>query len=86
MPHRQEEDRFLPYRRFHPRSRGAARRHALVRDNGSMSLFRADGIVLRTQKLGEADRIMLCFSGGAAPHCGSAAGPAPRPDTRGGVR
>ncbi|MFM9673382.1 DNA repair protein RecO, partial [Streptomyces galilaeus] len=24
-----------------------------------MSLFRDDGIVLRTQKLGEADRIML---------------------------
>ncbi|MFF5130373.1 hypothetical protein ACFY41_26000 [Streptomyces syringium] len=29
-----------------------------------MSLFRDDGIVLRTQKLGEADRIMLCSSGG----------------------
>ncbi|MGW3203557.1 hypothetical protein [Streptomyces sp. NPDC001135] len=32
-----------------------------------MSLFRDDGIVLRTQKLGEADRIMLCCSGGQPP-------------------
>ncbi|WP_232027325.1 recombination protein O N-terminal domain-containing protein [Streptomyces lincolnensis] len=29
-----------------------------------MSLFRDDGIVLRTQKPGEADRIMLRSSGG----------------------
>ncbi|MFF4185535.1 hypothetical protein ACFYZ9_20300 [Streptomyces sp. NPDC001691] len=43
-----------------------------------MSLFRDDGIVLRTQKLGEADRIMLCSSGGQPPD--------PRPETRGGVR
>ncbi|MGW2601165.1 hypothetical protein [Streptomyces klenkii] len=43
-----------------------------------MSLFRDDGIVLRTQKLGEADRIML-FSPGGRP-------PDPRPDTRGGAR
>ncbi|WP_367136497.1 hypothetical protein [Streptomyces sp. STD57] len=43
-----------------------------------MSLFRDDGIVLRTQKLGEADRIML-FSPGGHP-------PDPRPDTRGGAR
>ncbi|MFB9390912.1 hypothetical protein ACFPM3_01090 [Streptomyces coeruleoprunus] len=32
-----------------------------------MSLFRDDGIVLRTQKLGEADRIMLCLPGGRPP-------------------
>ncbi|MCL7426937.1 recombination protein O N-terminal domain-containing protein [Streptomyces sp. NPDC052415] len=30
-----------------------------------MSLFRDDGVVLRTQKLGEADRIMLCRPWGA---------------------
>ncbi|MGW1495203.1 hypothetical protein [Streptomyces sp. NPDC002402] len=43
-----------------------------------MSLFRDDGVVLRTQKLGEADRIMLCSPGGHPP--------GPRPDTRGGAR
>ncbi|MFI9829351.1 hypothetical protein ACIHIX_16840 [Streptomyces sp. NPDC051913] len=43
-----------------------------------MSLFRDDGIVLRTQKLGEADRIMLCPPGGHPPY--------PRPDARGGAR
>ncbi|MFE5815407.1 hypothetical protein ACFQ6S_18620 [Streptomyces sp. NPDC056479] len=43
-----------------------------------MSLFRDDGIVLRTQKLGEADRIMLCLPGGHPPD--------PRPDTPGGAR
>ncbi|MEU7135323.1 hypothetical protein [Streptomyces sp. NPDC046261] len=43
-----------------------------------MSLFRDDGIVLRTQKLGEADRIMLRSSGGQPLY--------PRPDTRGGGR
>ncbi|MFF7163107.1 hypothetical protein ACFZBP_17400 [Streptomyces sp. NPDC008086] len=43
-----------------------------------MSLFRDDGIVLRTQKLGEADRIMLCLPGGHPP--------APRPKARGGAR
>ncbi|MFF4251972.1 hypothetical protein ACFY1L_12245 [Streptomyces sp. NPDC001663] len=32
-----------------------------------MSLFRDDGIVLRTQKLGEADRIMLQSRGGRPP-------------------
>jgi hypothetical protein len=51
-----------------------------------MSLFRDDGIVLRTQKLGEADRVTLCSPGGhppTAPDCCCAAG---RPDTRGGVR
>ncbi|MFF9058159.1 hypothetical protein ACIRPQ_11755 [Streptomyces sp. NPDC101213] len=42
-----------------------------------MSLFRDDGIVLRTQKLGEADRIMLRSRGGHPPH--------PRP-SRGGAR
>lgn len=43
-----------------------------------MSLFRDDGIVLRTQKLGEADRIMLCSPGGPPPD--------PRPEARGGLR
>ncbi|WP_323179435.1 hypothetical protein [Streptomyces sp. NBC_00452] len=43
-----------------------------------MSLFRDDGIVLRTQKLGEADRIMLCSLGGHPPD--------PRPKSRGGAR
>ncbi|MCX5437231.1 recombination protein O N-terminal domain-containing protein [Streptomyces sp. NBC_00056] len=42
-----------------------------------MSLFRDDGIVLRTQKLGEADRIMLFSPGGRPPYpqsesCGGA--------------
>ncbi|MEU1161990.1 hypothetical protein ABZ372_15140 [Streptomyces sp. NPDC005921] len=32
-----------------------------------MSLFRDDGIVLRTQKLGEADRIMPRPCGGRPP-------------------
>ncbi|MEJ8669257.1 hypothetical protein WKI71_14735 [Streptomyces sp. MS1.AVA.1] len=41
-----------------------------------MSLFRDDGIVLRTQKLGEADRIMLCCPGTT---------PGPRPKARGGA-
>jgi hypothetical protein len=41
-----------------------------------MSLFRDDGIVLRTQKLGEADRIMLRSSGEQPPD--------PRPEARGG--
>ncbi|MDT9698032.1 hypothetical protein [Streptomyces sp. P17] len=43
-----------------------------------MSLFRDDGIVLRTQKLGEADRIMLCCPGGQPS--------GPRPGACGGVR
>ncbi|WP_406111758.1 recombination protein O N-terminal domain-containing protein [Streptomyces sp. NBC_01003] len=43
-----------------------------------MSLFRDDGIVLRTQKLGEADRIMLFSPGGRPPYL--------QPDTRGGAR
>ncbi|WP_251018811.1 recombination protein O N-terminal domain-containing protein [Streptomyces sp. ISL-11] len=43
-----------------------------------MSLSRDDGIVLRTQKLGEADRIMLGSPGGQPPY--------PRPDTHGGGR
>lgn len=30
---------------------------------GGMSLFRDDGVVLRTQKPGEADRIMLLSRG-----------------------
>ncbi|MER6155502.1 hypothetical protein ABT147_08125 [Streptomyces sp. NPDC001868] len=43
-----------------------------------MSLFRDDGVVLRTQKLGEADRIMLCSPGGRPPY--------PQQETRGGAR
>ncbi|MCX5081602.1 recombination protein O N-terminal domain-containing protein [Streptomyces sp. NPDC001939] len=43
-----------------------------------MSLFRDDGIVLRTQKLGEADRIMLFPSGERPPY--------PWPEPRGGAR
>ncbi|MFF4355661.1 hypothetical protein [Streptomyces sp. NPDC001604] len=42
-----------------------------------MSLFRDDGIVLRTQKPGEADRIMLRHRGGHPPR--------PRPNTPGGA-
>ena len=41
--------------------RGTARRAVPVRavgENGGVSLYRDDGIVLRTQKLGEADRIV----------------------------
>ncbi|MEW2154544.1 hypothetical protein AB0950_04485 [Streptomyces sp. NPDC007189] len=41
-----------------------------------MSLFRDDGIVLRTQKPGGADRIMLCRPGGQPPD--------PRPAGSGG--
>jgi DNA repair protein RecO (recombination protein O) len=33
-----------------------------VRDNGSVGLYRDDGIVLRTQKLGEADRIVTVLT------------------------
>ncbi|MBV7697702.1 hypothetical protein [Streptomyces sp. TRM70350] len=33
-----------------------------------MSLFRDDGIALRTQKLGGADRVMLRHCGGRPPH------------------
>ncbi|WP_405481345.1 hypothetical protein [Streptomyces sp. NBC_00009] len=51
-----------------------------------MSLFRDDGIVLRTQKLGEADRIMLFSPGGHCAHVRLRRGPYPRPEPRGGVR
>ncbi len=43
-----------------------------------MSLFRDDGIVLRTREPGEADRITLRSPGGRPP--------CPRPETRGGAR
>ncbi|MEJ8634911.1 hypothetical protein [Streptomyces sp. MS2.AVA.5] len=43
-----------------------------------MSLFRDDGVVLRTQKWGEAGRVMLCSSGGPPP--------GPRSWAGGGVR
>ena len=33
-----------------------------MRDNGRVSLYRDDGIVLRTQKLGEADRIVTILT------------------------
>jgi DNA repair protein RecO (recombination protein O) len=33
-----------------------------VRDNGGMQLYRDDGVVLRTQKLGEADRIITVLA------------------------
>ncbi len=33
-----------------------------MRDNGTVSLYRDDGIVLRTQKLGEADRIITILT------------------------
>jgi DNA repair protein RecO (recombination protein O) len=33
-----------------------------VRENGTVSLYRDDGIVLRTQKLGEADRIVTVLT------------------------
>ncbi|SED47539.1 Recombination protein O N terminal [Streptomyces sp. 3213] len=45
---------------------------------GPMSLFRDDGIVLRTQKLGEADRIVPQSPGGRPPY--------PRQKSRGGAR
>ena len=35
---------------------------AAVRDNGPVSVYRDDGIVLRTQKLGEADRIVTLLT------------------------
>jgi DNA repair protein RecO (recombination protein O) len=38
--------------------RGSAGSRPEVRDNGQVSLYRDDGIVLRTHKLGEADRIV----------------------------
>ena len=33
-----------------------------MRDNGDMQLYRDDGVVLRTQKLGEADRIITVLA------------------------
>ncbi|MFE7010865.1 hypothetical protein ACFVAQ_10195 [Streptomyces sp. NPDC057651] len=43
-----------------------------------MSLFRDDGIVLRTQRLGEADGVMLFSPGGRPPYS--------QPESRGGAR
>jgi hypothetical protein len=51
-----------------------------------MSLFRDDGIVLRTRKPGEADRIMLCFPVGHRVRLRPRRRPDPRPETRGGAR
>lgn len=53
---------------------------------GPMSLFRDDGIVLRTQKLGEADRIMPRSPGGHWIRWRLRRGPYPRQETRGGAR
>ncbi|MEW1772081.1 hypothetical protein [Streptomyces sp. NPDC086777] len=44
-----------------------------------MSLFRDDGIVLRTQKLGEADRTVLRPHGGHGVRRRLRRGPHPRP-------
>ncbi|MEU6256372.1 hypothetical protein [Streptomyces sp. NPDC047043] len=51
-----------------------------------MSLFRDDGIVLRTQKLGEADRTMLCSPGARSARLPLRGGPDSRQKTRGGAR
>jgi len=51
-----------------------------------MSLFRDDGIVLRTRKPGEADRIMLHYRGGHGSRLPLRGGTPPQSDTRGGVR
>jgi DNA repair protein RecO (recombination protein O) len=51
----------LADRRAHKQQRTApstARSCPVVRDNGKVQPYRDDGIVLRTQKLGEADRII----------------------------
>ncbi|MCX4762030.1 recombination protein O N-terminal domain-containing protein [Streptomyces sp. NBC_01275] len=50
-----------------------------------MSLFRDDGIVLRTQKLGEADRIMLQSRGGHGVRLRLRRGPHPQ-QSHGGAR
>ncbi|MFD8815278.1 hypothetical protein ACFV23_28240 [Streptomyces sp. NPDC059627] len=44
-----------------------------------MSLFRDDGIVLRTQKPGEADRVMLQSCGGHGVRLRLRRGPHPQP-------
>ncbi len=51
-----------------------------------MSLFRDDGVVLRTRRLGEADRIMLCCPVGHRIRLRLRRGPDPRPKARGGAR
>ena len=45
-----------------PAPRAWRRGEAALRDNGRVSVYRDDGIVLRTQKLGEADRIITLLS------------------------
>jgi Recombination protein O N terminal len=44
------------------RDRGPARKVGGVRDNGGVQGYRDDGVVLRTQKLGEADRIITLLT------------------------
>ncbi|WP_369246460.1 hypothetical protein [Streptomyces sp. R41] len=51
-----------------------------------MSLFRDDGIVLRTQKLGEADRIMMQSPGGHCIRLRLRRGPYLQPKSRGSAR
>ena len=51
-----------------------------------MSLFRDDGIVLRTRKPGEADRIMLHHRGGHGARLPLRGGPHLQPKSRGGAR
>ena len=53
---------------------------------GRMSLFRDDGIVLRTQRPGEADRIMLHCPGGHGARLPLRGGPYSQPESRGGAR
>ncbi|GAA0456910.1 hypothetical protein GCM10009544_19430 [Streptomyces stramineus] len=67
----------VPRRRHRAAHPGGGPDHAAGRPWGPVvSLFRDDGVVLRTRKLGEADRIMLFSPGGRPPY--------PRPETRGG--
>src|SRR5699024_8935134 len=47
-----------PWRWCGPHARVVPR----IRDNGGVSLYRDEGVVLRTQKLGEADRIVTLLT------------------------